>query len=280
MRGAAESLHVSPSALSRTVGLLQADIGTPLFERVGRGLALTRAGSLLLDATRDAMRTVHDALSTIESDALVGEVNISAPGTVTRMVLLPALASVRGDHPGLRPSLGSVPHSELADRLRRGQLDIAFTSDPVHDPALTSAALGRYTSGVYCGRGHPLFGAPPPSLETVIEHPFVAPPVDDRGHPQEGWPVELPRTVEIQAADLQVGLDICRTGSHLAVLPDRLVTHEVGRGDLMRLDIDIVPPTPYFATHRHSLRTHGPAEAIVHAVLLAAEPGAFPFAAR
>lgn len=57
---AAAVLHVSPSALSRSVGLLEAALGQPLFRRVGRRLQLDRAGELLLAATRDAMRRLDD----------------------------------------------------------------------------------------------------------------------------------------------------------------------------------------------------------------------------
>lgn len=267
MRQAAENLHVSPSALSRTVSLLQADAGAPLFVRVGRGLKLTRAGSTLLAATRDAMRIVHDALKQIESGVLTGDVRISSPGTITRMYVLPALASMHSEHPQLRPSLDNRPQHELSDLLRSGALDIAMTLDPVHDDALSSAAIGRYTSGVYCGRNHPLFDAPSPSLSEVMGHPFVAPPIDERGHPREGWPVEFPRRVLIQAAELQVGLDICTASSHLAVLPDRIAQPVVARGELKRLDLDIVPPTPFFAAHRVSVGTHGPAEVVAAAVL-------------
>ena len=271
LRRAAESLHISPSALSRSVGLLEDDVASALFERVGRGLSLTRAGSTLLTATRDAMRMIDDALSAIASGALRGEVRIAAPGTVTRMYLLPALVGVHREHPALFPILEVRPQAELAGRLLRGELDLALSTEPVGDTALTSTAIGRYSSGVYCGQGHPLFAGEEVDLDDLADHPFVAPPADARGYPREGWPVELPRRVEIQAADLQVGVEVCRSGTHLAVLPDRIAQVEVDRGTLRRIDLDVIPPTPFFATHRPSLGAKGPAEVLIAAVLAAAE---------
>ena len=274
LRRAAESLHISPSALSRSVGLLESDVSSPLFERVGRGLALTRAGSTLLAATRDAMRMIDDALTAIDSGALTGEVRIAAPGTVTRMYLLPALQAVHREHPALLPILEARPRAELAGRLLRGELDLALSTEPIGEPALTSTAIGRYHSGVYCGRGHALFSAEDVTIEGLAEHPFVAPPSDARGYPREGWPVELPRRVEIQVADLQVGVEVCRAGAHLAVLPDRIAQIEVERGTMRRLDLDLLPPTPFFATHRPSLGSKGPAEVMIAAVLAAADTDA------
>lgn len=270
IRQAAEVLHVSPSALSRTVGLVESDIGSDLFQRVGRRIVLTPEGVTLLEATRDAMRIVHDALLQIQSGTLIGDIRISAPGTISRMYVLPALERLRAEHPELRPSLGSFGDEALAEMLLRGDLDVALTNDPVIEPSLTSEAIGRYSSGIYCGAGHSLFEAGVVELDQLGEHPFVAPPLDDRGRPPEGWPVELPRRVTIQASNLQFGIEVCIEGRHLAVLPDLLARPYVDAGTLRRLDVDVIPLTPFFATHRKTLKTRGRAEILVDAILAVA----------
>lgn len=279
IRQAAEVLHVSPSALSRTVGLVESDLGTDLFQRVGRRIVLTPAGVTLLEATRDAMRIVHDALLQVQSGTLSGDVRVSAPGTISRMYVLPALERLREQHPELRPSLGSFSDDALSDMLLRGDLDVALTNDPVIEPSLTSAAIGRYSSGVYCGVEHPLFGAPVVGIEQLSDHAFVAPPLDDRGRPPEGWPVELVRNVTIQASNLQFGIEVCIEGRHLAVLPDLLAVPYAEAGTLRRIDLDVIPLTPFFATHRKTLKTRGRAEILVDAVLaVAADAPAKPSA--
>ncbi len=267
VRRAAESLHIAPSALSRTIGLVEADVGSPLFRRVGRGIALTSEGRTLLDAVRDAMRMIHDALGAVESGSLAGDINISAPGTLTRMFLLPGLDRLRQAHPQLRPVLANVHSRAIAERLRKGELDVAFTNEPVVDPALALVAVGHYSSGVYCGRDHPLALQRELGAATLGEYGFVTPPVDDRGLPPEGWPAEIPRRVELVASDVQVGIAACRGGRYLGVFADRLVGTEVARGELLRLDLDVIAPTPIFATHRRSTGTPSPAEALVRTVL-------------
>lgn len=274
MRRAAETLHIAPSALSRTVGLVEDDVGASLFRRAGRRIALTNEGEALLNAVRDAMRIVHDALAKLDAGALSGEVGISAPGTITRMYVIPALERLRGAHPNLRPALRTAPHAELGEQLRRGDLDVAFTTNPIDDAALTIFALGRFTSGVYCGREHPLFRKRKVGIEAVQACAFVAPPLDDSGHPLEGWPVELARTVDVVAGDLQVGVEVCRAGRHLAVLPDGIAKPEVKHGELKRIAIEVIPPTPFFACHRRSTGTHSPAEALVDAMLAVLAPTA------
>lgn len=267
MRQAAEQLHVSPSALSRTVSLVESDLSSPLFRREGRGLTLTKSGQTLLHATRDAMRLIHDALARIDSTELGGDLRISSPGTLTRMFLLPALRQLQSDHPDLRPHVSSMPTAELAESLRRGTLDLVLSTEPVQDDALDIRTLGHYASSVYCGVGHPLFEAKHVDLQAACAHAFVAPPPDLRGHPREGWPVEIPRRVELRAADLQVGLEVCRAGQHLAVLPDRIAAADVARGELRKLDIDVVPPTPFFAIRRPPLQAKNPADLLLERVI-------------
>src|SRR5262245_30593406 len=64
---AAQTLGVSPSALSRTVKLLESALGAPLFVRQGSGLQLTALGAELLTITRDAMRQVDDGIARDEA---------------------------------------------------------------------------------------------------------------------------------------------------------------------------------------------------------------------
>src|SRR5687768_9889001 len=59
---ASRQLHVSPSALSRTIHLLEDRFGKPLFDRVGRQIRLNRSGEMLAAAVREAMRRVDDGL--------------------------------------------------------------------------------------------------------------------------------------------------------------------------------------------------------------------------
>ena len=62
VRRAAERLHVSPSALSRTIHLLEEQLGHRLFRREGRSLRLEPHGELLLQVVRHCMRQIDDTV--------------------------------------------------------------------------------------------------------------------------------------------------------------------------------------------------------------------------
>ena len=63
IRKAARVLNVSPSAVSRFVLEAEADLGTPIFDRLPRGLRLTTAGEMLLGHVRDTLHA-HERLRT------------------------------------------------------------------------------------------------------------------------------------------------------------------------------------------------------------------------
>ena len=62
LRKAAQAIHVSPSALSRTIAMLEYRIGYSLFERSGRRLRLTPRGERLLRALRRSMTLLEETL--------------------------------------------------------------------------------------------------------------------------------------------------------------------------------------------------------------------------
>ncbi len=262
VRHAADRLHTSPSALSRTIKLLEDDLGKPLFDRVGRQLRVNASGQALLRAVRESMRRVHDVTMAIESTSLSGPIRISAEGTLIAAFVVPTLARVRKEHPDLVPQVHTGSLVDAPTALRVGDIDVLLQTTPSAATDLACERLGTSTNGIYCGRDHPLYGSTAPmTLEDIAEHPFVAPPAAN-GNPVEGWPAEIPRTVAAMVSPMQTGVEVCRTAGLVAVFPDRVVARERQAGDLHRLPIEGLPSVSFFATTRESL-AEGPVEAFV-----------------
>ena len=215
---AAAGLHVTPPALSRTLKVLQEDMGLALFDRQGRGLKLNASGARLLVAVRRAMRSVHEALLDLEGGH-TGPLRVCSLGMFTPTFLVPTLHVVLEAYPEVVPEvITSVPPDAAGDLLQ-GHLDLLFTSVPFFREGLATTPLGRVSNGVYCGPGHPLHDRDDVSLGDVLEHPFAAPPADEMGRTPEGWPAELRRTVAVCSDRQSVGLELCAAGRLLAVLP-------------------------------------------------------------
>jgi DNA-binding transcriptional LysR family regulator len=264
VHAAARRLRVSPSALSRTVRLLEADVGEPLFRRVGRALQLTDAGHELLSATRAAMRLVDDGLEVVCGTKWAGTVRVASDGRLATVVLLPALRRLRAQHPSIVPHLTSASGGDALVALLRGELDMAVVHDSVPHEGVERVVVCDATHGIYCGVGHPLHDAPRVTLEMITAHAFAAPVPRHGSPPADNWPAELPRRVALYSAILDGGIEPCAHGELLAVFPDALVPTFACASRLRRLPSEIVSSRRLYAMKRRSLSAApGPVDMLI-----------------
>lgn len=257
---ASKQLHVSPSALSRTIRLLEEDVGQPLFNRVGRGIELNATGERLLSAVRDSMRLVDEALGAMAAKQFVGRVKIASFEPLTTRFVLPALARLRALHPQLLPHLATEPSSAHNALLLRGQVDVALAIDPRPHEEVTTTKLADWPCSVYVGAAHPLAGTTP-SVDEVLGHAFVAPD-DHDGIRRDGWPAQLRRTVGMHA-ELGVALEVVRRGAFVGVLPDALAADHP---ELSVIPVEGIRPVALYALHRKSLGFEGRAEVVIQGI--------------
>ncbi|NUP06974.1 MAG: LysR family transcriptional regulator [Polyangiaceae bacterium] len=261
---ASKEVHLSPSALSRAVRLLEDDLGVELFVREGRQLELTEAGRRLLGASRSAMRSVEAALDQVLSAEATGDVRVSAPGPYCSVFVLPALRRLRDTFPEVVPHLSSVSGNAAERLLAEGGLDIAIVdgltlgmregSSNGEGPAssrgsqLRVTKLGELGYSVYAGADHPLVAELEVTVDDVLAHPFVAAPE----HLIDHWPPDLSRRIGMVVEQLHVAVQACALDGMLAVLPDVVANAYRGEGELVRLPVDIVRPQPLYAVSRRA----------------------------
>ena len=221
LAAASACIHVTPPALSRTIRLLEEDLGIKLFDRVGRSLTLNPAGQELLLAVRESIRRIHDCVDRI-SNELPREVRISAAPPYTRRFIRPALSAMQRD-PEVRldPHFCNLPDSSIPGALRQGVIDIAIVSEVPRKTELHVTALAPLTASVHRAPGH------------FSDTPRFAVPLDPAtGRALDGWPKGTPRTIGLKVGCLQGVLDAVVHDGALAFLPD-LIGKERG---LERLD--------------------------------------------
>lgn len=122
---AARALGMAQPTLGRQVVALEQELSVLLFDRVGRRLVLTEAGSDLLEHVR-AMGDAASRLSLVasgKSSSLEGRVSISATEAFAIHLLPPMIRKIRETHPGLTLEISAT--NEVADLLRR-EADIAI----------------------------------------------------------------------------------------------------------------------------------------------------------
>jgi len=135
-------LNVSQSALSRQIRLLEDELGVLVFDRVGRGIALTPAGADLLARCQSVLKDVesltHRAAELAGGSA--GPLRVGATPQTLESVVSRFLPRFRQAHPQVDVVLAEDGSAQLSRELERGQLDLAIGGRPV-DSALAGREL-------------------------------------------------------------------------------------------------------------------------------------------
>lgn len=95
---AAESLHVTPAAVSMQVRTLEDYLRVPLFRRKGRSIELTPEGALLLPGVRRGLTDLQTALHQLRQSRSAGTLNVSTLASFLQKWLLPRLPQLHDKH--------------------------------------------------------------------------------------------------------------------------------------------------------------------------------------
>jgi LysR family positive regulator for ilvC len=142
---AARACHVSPSALTRSIQRLEAQLGEPLFERAHHKVTLTPAGDRFRNHALTVIEEWHryDHERTHQQGSLTGTLHIYCTVTAAQGVVPQLLGELRREHPGIRVELATGYVSDAIDQLRGGRIDASIAALPDRLPAgITSRDLG------------------------------------------------------------------------------------------------------------------------------------------
>ncbi len=128
-RRAAERLHMAQPPLTRTIKLLERELGTTLFERNTRSVALTPSGQAMLEPAREVMEALRRAAEAARSAdrGEVGLVRIAFAGVSTHPLVATLARHVRTERPGVELELSSQNFAQPAvQKLAKRETDIAL----------------------------------------------------------------------------------------------------------------------------------------------------------
>lgn len=133
IRKAAEKLHVASTALNRMILELEEQAGTPLFERLPRGVRLTAAGEVLVHTVRRSLSDLRSAQSQIEQlrGLVRGTVRLGCAESVATDLVPSAIVQHQSQHPGVQFQVVSGVTNQLVQLLGQDEVELVL----VHDPA-------------------------------------------------------------------------------------------------------------------------------------------------
>ena len=139
-RAAAARLQVTESAVSASLAALQRDLGVTLFERHGRGLAVTEAGTVLADYARQILGLIDEGVAAARQGigAETGRLRLAAVTTAGEYLVPGLLAGFRAVHPGVEITLQVGVRDRVLGLLADHQADVVIAGRPRPGSGLVS----------------------------------------------------------------------------------------------------------------------------------------------
>jgi DNA-binding transcriptional LysR family regulator len=178
---AAEVLHISQPALSRSIQAAERNFGNALFLRTSSGVRPTDLGRLYIERARDLLRMADE----LEGEAVglasmrTGRVDVGGGPFPSDSFLGPAVARLVEEYPRVGVQMHAGNWDDLVQRLRSRTLDffVAEASLLAHEPDLDSAPAPLEHPVYFVARaGHPLARHERAlQAEDILEWPFATP---------------------------------------------------------------------------------------------------------
>jgi DNA-binding transcriptional LysR family regulator len=158
MTRGAEALHITQSAASAAIAALETRYGITLFDRVGRGLALSETGKVFLPEARAVLARAAAAVRALDDLAGLkrGSIAIAASQTVSNYWLPPYIAKFAQAFPEIELHLTGGNTAQVAQAVSDGTAELGFVEGEVGLPQLKRMRVAGDRIALYAAAGHPM----------------------------------------------------------------------------------------------------------------------------
>ncbi len=209
--GAAESLFVTQPAISKRVKALEDELGTLLFDRIGRKTTLTEAGRALLPRASQLLDEAEDMrrFASSLSDAVTGSLVMGTSHHIGLHRLPPVLKAFRAAYPSVSLDIRFMDSEQACHAVESGDLELAIVTLPSAVPDnLHVETIWTDRLHVVAEPGHPLNIGRKIPLEELVTYPCVLPGTSTYTH----------TILKNAIADHRMALDVSMTTNYLETL--------------------------------------------------------------
>ena len=243
MSAAARQMGVAQPALSSQVAHLEAELGTPLFIRHGRGVTLTEPGQRLQGRAIEILRQVDLVRDELTSSAASpsGSVAVGMATAANMAFSVDLLVAARRRYPRMRVHLVESMSGFLLEWVERGRIDMAVVYDATPHAALSVERLMTEELYLIVGPGSEMWDRPGVTFASLAALPLIIPGKQHR----------LGQLIQRRAASRNVTLEITAEvdstysikklvsrGEGCSILSAHAVREEIDRGELRAIPIE------------------------------------------
>lgn len=239
---AAAELHITHSAISQQMRLLEDSLGTSLFERKGRQMQLTAEGVQLLKQIQPALRQISRALAQVTTEKRTLAIRVATLQSFATFWLLPRLGKFQAAYPDLvihiQAAIGLVnldkTKTDIAIRFGLGKWE-DYDAEKLLDDHLYPVCSPDFNGGRFPSNPKQLRNCRILCVENGREwlnwSQFAGVDIASFEH-------------ETHHSDSNLMLTAAKAGQGIAVARHSLVAGEIAAGNLVRL-FDLIAPSDY-----------------------------------
>lgn len=171
---AANTLHISQSAVSKQVAQLEHNLGTPLFDRLGSHVRLTAAGTVVLQRAEGMLRLQQELLSELDdlSQLTRGELRLGLPLLGSDALFASLFAEYRRRYPNIQVQLLEGGSLVVEQAVLSGELELGGSLTP-KNPTFAYQPFCDEPLDALLPADHPLAEDGSVRLEQLSETPFL-----------------------------------------------------------------------------------------------------------
>ncbi len=253
---AARRMHISQPSVSRSISLLEAELGKKLFIRSKNGVMFTEDGKLFFEYVSKGMKWLNKAeLEIQETDKQEETITLGVSQLSIRTILPPILQEFSSSHPSVNLIIQTASSINTVDTLSDDLIDVAIVPDPVDTkPDIETIKLMDISNSLIAGQKYNYLQGRTIKLEELNHYPFIA---LSQGTAGRRWlnhlfmenALEISPTIEIPTSDLIVPL--AKNNLGLGIVADIFIQNELSSGEIIKLSIDAeLPPRSFILCYK------------------------------
>jgi len=175
---AAERIFLTQPAVSKRIASLEAQLGTRLFDRIGRRVQLTPAGIALHERAKRLLRELDDVKRSIAdlSGIIAGDLRLATSHHIGLHRLPQPLRDFHARYPQVHLDLRFMDSEQACNDVARGEIELAIvTLPPRLDPPLRGEPIWEDPLDVVVAPHHPLALSEDISIRHLAQYPAILP---------------------------------------------------------------------------------------------------------
>ncbi len=255
MARAAEQEHIEPSAISKRIAQLEADLGTPLLVRARRGVEPTPAGLALLEHARTMLFTMDRIASDVSAFAvgIKGNVRLIASASAIAESLLDDVASFMREpaNANIKVDIEERMSRDVTRQLREGSTAVGVCWDRVDLTGLQRKPYRKDRLGLAVHPDHPLAARSRIRFEQTLDHEHVGLQPSTAVHTMLNQAAaRIGRTVSYRVivSNFDSAFRVVAANLGISVIP-----LEVGQSFSLKTGVKLIPLTDPWATRQFAI---------------------------